>query len=238
MRRLSRRSDARRRGCGANQNPRASPRPQSVHFGQGVRFRHWPTASCCGQGREENDERARAGPTAAHPLQHPLPHLIPSSSRSHAAMDDSMDASSSAVLSRLTLDLRGTRFVIERETLMHLPESVLLCLFPNGLVLTRQNQGLGALDDADDEEEEEVYIVDVSTCASSWMYAHPQAHPLCYSSPSSTLNASRTSSPSSRLPKRTSMAHPLAPASTVVCARSHPRTSMTQTTASWAQEAD
>lgn len=80
-----------------------------------------------------------------------------------------MDASSGGVLSRLTLDLRGTRFVIERETLMHLPESVLLCLFPNGLVLTRNNQGLGALDDQVADDEEEIYMVDVSTlsCAAS-----------------------------------------------------------------------
>lgn len=83
-------------------------------------------------------------------------------------MDDSMEASSSSVLSRLTLDLRGSRFVIERETMMNLPESVLLCLFPNGLVLSRQQQqqhqrGIeDAEHDEDDEDDEEVYIVDVS----------------------------------------------------------------------------
>lgn len=81
-------------------------------------------------------------------------------------MDDSLDASTSSVLNRLTLDLRGTRFVIERKTLMNLPESVLLCLFPNGLVLSRQQQGLGALGGEEgaeeDEDEEEVYMVDVS----------------------------------------------------------------------------
>ncbi|CAO1621513.1 unnamed protein product [Parajaminaea phylloscopi] len=77
-------------------------------------------------------------------------------------MDESMEASSAGVLSHLTLDLRGTRFVIERETLMHLPESVLLCLFPNGLVLTRnnQNQGISSLDDQVADDEEEVYLVD------------------------------------------------------------------------------
>ncbi|CAO1635775.1 unnamed protein product [Sympodiomycopsis kandeliae] len=80
-------------------------------------------------------------------------------------MDDSMEASSSSVLSRLTLDLRGSRFVIERETMMNLPESVLLCLFPNGLVLSRQQQqqqqGISGEDtDQDEDEDEEVYIVD------------------------------------------------------------------------------
>lgn len=42
---------------------------------------------------------------------------------------------------------------------MNLPESVLLCLFPNGLVLSRQN---GMPDEEGNEEEEDVYSVDVS----------------------------------------------------------------------------
>ncbi|VDB98232.1 unnamed protein product [Peniophora sp. CBMAI 1063] len=54
------------------------------------------------------------------------------------------------LLTRLALDLRGRRFTVERETIMNLPESVLLCLFPNGLVLSRQ----------EGEDEEEVYGVD------------------------------------------------------------------------------
>lgn len=43
---------------------------------------------------------------------------------------------------------------------MNLPESVLLCLFPNGLVLSRQ------MDGPDGEDEEEVYAVDV--CLPLW----------------------------------------------------------------------
>jgi hypothetical protein len=52
---------------------------------------------------------------------------------------------------------------------MNLPESVLLCLFPNGLVLSRQpGSGYGGGMDGGDEggdtedDEEEVYMVDVS----------------------------------------------------------------------------
>ncbi|KAH9031051.1 hypothetical protein EDB85DRAFT_2133519 [Lactarius pseudohatsudake] len=41
---------------------------------------------------------------------------------------------------------------------MNLPESVLLCLFPNGLVLSRQATSLG--DGGENSEEEEVYGVD------------------------------------------------------------------------------
>ena len=57
-----------------------------------------------------------------------------------------------ATFSRLYLDLRGVCFVIDRETLMSLPESILLCLFPNGLLLP---------DPSDDiSEEKQVYFVD------------------------------------------------------------------------------
>lgn len=63
------------------------------------------------------------------------------------------------LLTRLFLDLRGRRFEVDRETIMNLPESVLLCLFPNGLVLSRQSV---ALSDGGDDEDEEVYGVDVS----------------------------------------------------------------------------
>lgn len=64
------------------------------------------------------------------------------------------------LLTRLFLDLRGKRFEVDRETIMNLPESVLLCLFPNGLVLSRQSVALS--DGGGDEEDEEVYGVDVS----------------------------------------------------------------------------
>lgn len=65
------------------------------------------------------------------------------------------------LLTRLFLDLRGRRFEVDRETIMNLPESVLLCLFPNGLVLSRQSVALA--DGGENEEDEEVYGVDVST---------------------------------------------------------------------------
>ena len=46
-----------------------------------------------------------------------------------------LDLSSQLVM-KLNLDLRGSKFVVERDQLMNLPESILLCLFPNGLVLS------------------------------------------------------------------------------------------------------
>jgi len=50
---------------------------------------------------------------------------------------------------------------------MNLPESVLLCLFPNGLVLSRQSMALSdGGGGGEDEEEEEVYGVDVCSTLS------------------------------------------------------------------------
>lgn len=62
------------------------------------------------------------------------------------------------LVARLLLDLRGQRFSVDRETIMNLPESVLLCLFPNGLVLSRNSAVLDAIEG---DEDEEVYGVDV-----------------------------------------------------------------------------
>lgn len=65
---------------------------------------------------------------------------------------------------KVALDLRGVRLSLEREALMELPESVLLCLFPNGVVLSPQRP-LRADATEDDEEEEDVYFVDVSVAS-------------------------------------------------------------------------
>ncbi|CAO3574533.1 unnamed protein product [Mortierella alpina] len=40
--------------------------------------------------------------------------------------------------SKLILDLHGTRFEIDRDTLVSLPESILIVMFPNGLILRPQ----------------------------------------------------------------------------------------------------
>lgn len=60
---------------------------------------------------------------------------------------------------KVALDLRGQRVALDREALMELPESILLCLFPNGVVLSPQRQPRE--DGDDDDEPEDVYYVDV-----------------------------------------------------------------------------
>lgn len=72
------------------------------------------------------------------------------------------------------LNLRGTKLLIERESLMNLPESIMLCLFPNGIILSsnqqqQQSQSQNTQDDTTTittAPEEDVYLVDVS-------YSHP-----------------------------------------------------------------
>ena len=63
------------------------------------------------------------------------------------------------LLTRLQLNLRGKRFTVDRETIMNLPESILLCLFPNGLVLSRQSAMPS--DGGDNDEFEELYGDDI-----------------------------------------------------------------------------
>ncbi|GAA5857112.1 hypothetical protein JCM8547_007964 [Rhodosporidiobolus lusitaniae] len=59
---------------------------------------------------------------------------------------------------KVSLDLRGVRLSLDREALMELPESVLLCLFPNGVVLSPQRQPSEEGDEAEDDGD--VYYVD------------------------------------------------------------------------------
>jgi len=88
------------------------------------------------------------------------------------------------LLTRLLLDLRGKRFSVDRETIMNLPESVLLCLFPNGLVLSRQSAALS--DGGDNDDYEELYGVDFDPeCFSYVLNFFRKASEDFYGSPSS-----------------------------------------------------
>lgn len=108
------------------------------------------------------------------------------------------------LLTRLQLDLRGKRFTVDRETIMNLPESILLCLFPNGLVLSRQSAMLS--DGGDNDEFEELYGVDVRCPGVSHSLRSPPA--------SLTRTVSLSSSRSSSSPLTSFTAPPIPPGST------------------------
>jgi hypothetical protein len=67
------------------------------------------------------------------------------------------------------LELRNQAFSIDREALMELPESILLCLFPNGVVLSQKQQQRQQPphEQHQPEHEHEVYYVDVSLNSST-----------------------------------------------------------------------
>ncbi|ORZ01396.1 hypothetical protein BCR43DRAFT_453899 [Syncephalastrum racemosum] len=67
------------------------------------------------------------------------------------ADEDGFDNAEDAIPQRLKLDLRGTRIDLDRDTLVNLPESLLIAMFPNGLVLGRQDD-VYVDDDEDDYE--------------------------------------------------------------------------------------
>ncbi|WVR08748.1 hypothetical protein IAU60_005806 [Kwoniella sp. DSM 27419] len=80
------------------------------------------------------------------------------------------------LLARLNLDLRGRMFTVDRETLMLLPESVLLGLFPQGLILSKPaswdggDDGVFTVDfDADCFQ----YILNFWSTANSTFYGTP-----------------------------------------------------------------
>lgn len=82
------------------------------------------------------------------------------------------------LLARLNLDLRGRVITVDREQLMLLPESVLLGLFPQGLVLSKPASAVGADDGiftVDFDPDCFQYILDFWTDAQTSFYGTPTA---------------------------------------------------------------
>ncbi|ORX40838.1 hypothetical protein BD324DRAFT_612247 [Kockovaella imperatae] len=79
--------------------------------------------------------------TSAAPSSNPITSVAP---QTYAPQP--LYATNQQLLSRLNLDLRGRVFPVDRETLMLLPESVLLGLFPQGLILSKPASWEGADD--------------------------------------------------------------------------------------------
>lgn len=65
---------------------------------------------------------------------------------------------------RLTLDLRGTVFTLDRQTLINLPENILLCLFPQGVEPLSPEPPVG-----EDEEYTDVFYSDFDPACFSYV---------------------------------------------------------------------
>lgn len=63
--------------------------------------------------------------------------------------NDSYDEGSVDYNSKIHLNIRGQKFTITRDELMSLPESILLCLFPNGVFLDGEGQVITNLTEDD-----------------------------------------------------------------------------------------
>lgn len=107
--------------------------------------------------RHSRFARTMAIPASSNPITSVAPNSNPITSVSpnnYAAAPLYPSPTNPQLLSRLNLDLRGTIFPVEREMLMLLPESVLLGLFPQGLILSKPASWEGG-DDG-------IFTVDVS----------------------------------------------------------------------------
>ncbi|KAH9807571.1 hypothetical protein DFH28DRAFT_914371 [Melampsora americana] len=100
-----------------------------------------------------------------------------STSTSDQALSQSQSQSTHQPNNHVHLDLRNHKITIDRESLMELPESVLLCLFPNGFIFHQRQQqinsysqnhqtrfiqdhGISSDEDQEDEDDDQVYYVD------------------------------------------------------------------------------
>jgi len=97
---------------------------------------------------------------SSNPITSVAPSSSPITSVQATAYPGAGIYTNQALLTRLNLDLRGRIFPVERETLMLLPESVLLGLFPQGLILSKPASWEGG-DDG-------VFNVDVSLRVGAW----------------------------------------------------------------------
>jgi hypothetical protein len=74
------------------------------------------------------------------------------SAQQYDDIDPDYENTADAIPQVLDLDLRGIRVKLDRDTLVSLPESLLIAMFPNGLVLGRTDPS--TYDSEEDEEDE------------------------------------------------------------------------------------
>ncbi|OCF56247.1 phosphatase activator [Kwoniella mangroviensis CBS 10435] len=107
------------------------------------------------------------------------------------------------LLTRLNLDLRDQMFPVERETLMLLPESVLLGLFPQGLILSKPASWEGADDGVftvDFDPDCFRYILSFWSTAQSTFYGTPTSTGLFHAQQNIPINPNDPTSDQSQNP--------------------------------------
>ncbi|KAL1412425.1 hypothetical protein Q8F55_000170 [Vanrija albida] len=136
----------------------------------------------------------------SNPITSVAPSTNPITSVSASYPQGGQMYTNQALLSQLNLDLRGRLFLVERETLMLLPESVLLALFPQGLILSKPASWEGGDDGVftvDFDPDCFAYILDFWADAQSAFYGTPttpglfhaqQAMPPSPTDPNSDIN--------------------------------------------------
>jgi hypothetical protein len=91
---------------------------------------------------------------------------------------------------RLSLELRGTRFEIDREMLMSLPESILIVMFPNGLIIGRGtldpygeevSDGDSSSEDSEGMEDQLIYVDFDPACLTFILEFYQKAQDAFYS---------------------------------------------------------
>ena len=88
-------------------------------------------------------------------VQDDLIYSVQPQQQQYDDIDPDYENAPDAIPQILDLDLRGTRVKLDRETLVSLPESLLIAMFPNGLVLGRRDPSTYDSSEEDEYDEDE-----------------------------------------------------------------------------------
>jgi proteasome lid subunit RPN8/RPN11 len=88
-------------------------------------------------------------------VQDDLIYSVQPQQQQYDDIDPNYENAPDAIPQILDLDLRGTRVKLDRETLVSLPESLLIAMFPNGLVLGRRDPSTYDSSEEDEYDEDE-----------------------------------------------------------------------------------
>nr|XP_018259596.1 phosphatase activator [Kwoniella dejecticola CBS 10117]OBR81754.1 phosphatase activator [Kwoniella dejecticola CBS 10117] len=141
--------------------------------------------------------------TSVAPSSSPITSVQPQSYNAGGFAGAGAGSTNPQLLTRLNLDLRGRMFPVDRETLMLLPESVLLGLFPQGLILSKPASWEGGDDGVftvDFDPECFQYILSFWSTAQSKFYGTPTSPGLFHAQQSIPSNPNDPTSDQSQNP--------------------------------------